>query len=280
VPAPGSWNLHPIDHDTVSTSRASDLDSPFVQVWCARLDTDRDTLERARRNLSPEELDRAAQFKVDGARNTYVISHAVVRAILRRMLSCSPQAIRFEPGANGKPFLASWDGSPRPPLHFNLSHSGVLAVCGVSWTQELGIDVEKHRPMPDLGSIAANYFSKAECHALLSVPEGLREPAFFNCWTRKEAYVKAVGGGLSMPLDRFQVSLTPGEPAAFLNIGNDPEETQKWFLSAFSPAPGYSAAVALRQPKCTLRVFPVRPARDFLLDHQGVIEQSMIDQAL
>ena len=106
--------------------------------------------------------------------------------------------------------------------------------------------------MPDVEQIAARFFSAGENAALRALPEGQRLEAFFNCWTRKEAYVKAVGNGLAQPLDQFQVTLTPGEPARLLKVEDPSEEVPHWFMMAFMPVPGYVAALVVESSDCRL----------------------------
>jgi 4'-phosphopantetheinyl transferase len=168
----------------------------------------------------------------------------VLRAILGRYLGSDPRRLRFHSNHYGKPSLAE----PAGWLRFNLSHSGGLALVAVTLDHELGVDVEQVRA--DLAglSIAEQFFSPAEVATLRALPEPDRLQAFFNCWTRKEAFVKARGEGLSFPLKRFDVSLAPGEPAALLATHDDPAEAGRWTLHALSPGPGYVAAVAVYGP--------------------------------
>ena len=149
-------------------------------------------------------------------------------------------------------------------MHFNLSHSGDLAAYAVTLASEVGIDVEQHRPMPDMAAIAQRFFSAKEYQSLLQVPEPERISAFFDCWVRKEAYVKARGGGLGMGLDNFHVSLAPDEPAALLSIDDPTEDPREWFLQAFTPEQGFSGALALRQKRCRVHLHKTMSATDVL----------------
>jgi 4'-phosphopantetheinyl transferase len=126
-----------------------------------------------------------------------------------------------------------------------LAHAQGLALYAVAIDREVGIDLERSRPIPDAEEIAERFFSNREKTALLSVPSGQRHEAFLNCWTRKEAYIKAVGDGLACPLDRFEVSLKPGEPARLLSVEGDPREALRWCLRELTPAPDYNAAIAV-----------------------------------
>ena len=242
--------------------RQSSLVRGDVRVWCARLSEDDQTVERAYLKLSAAERQRAAQFWVPSARAAFVVSRGVLRALLAGLCGMPPEDVEFGYGPNGKPFLI---GGARA-LHFNVSHSGDVAAYGVSVDGELGVDVEMHRPMPDMEPIARRFFSATEYEDLLRVPETERSAAFFDCWVRKEAYIKALGGGLSIPLDSFWVSLAPGQPAALLGVTDRSEEPREWLLEAFRPAPDYSGAVALRACGCSLRVHEIRPAIEMLCE--------------
>jgi len=231
-----------------------------VQVWCARIDADTDAVERANRQLSRNERDRASRFRLPSPRVTFVLSRAVLRTLLAHFCGCSPQEVEFAYGKQGKPYLAS----PIPAIRFNVSHSGNIAAFAFAANDELGVDVEQHRPMTDMEQIAHRFFSPGECQDLLRIPEGERVAAFFDGWVRKEAFIKALGQGLSIPLDSFRVSLTPGQPAALLTVDGEVEASAAWSITEFSPEEGYSGAVALRRQPCAVRVHNLRPALELL----------------
>ena len=184
--------------------------------------------------LSSDERDRAARFRFDRHRNHYIAARSALRQILAEYLGIAPQSIEFTVNEYGKPQL---DGP-----HFNVSHSAGLAVYAVSRTRQVGIDVERVDPQFAAGQIPEHFFSPVEVASLRALPEHLQLQAFFNCWTRKEAYVKARGLGLSLPLASFDVTLDPGEPARFLRGADG------WEIEAFSPAAGYAAAVVASLP--------------------------------
>ncbi|HEX3685862.1 MAG TPA: 4'-phosphopantetheinyl transferase superfamily protein [Bryobacteraceae bacterium] len=209
-----------------------------VHLWLYELTASARTLEYFRSQLSPDELDRADRFCFPHLQLSFVIAHGVLRSVLSKYLGKSPAAVEFSHNPQGKPRLRHADCR----LEFNLSHSGTLAACAVARDCEIGVDVEKIRAMPDLFDIARRFFSPEECVDLAGVPLDQQEPAFFNCWTRKEAYIKAIGGGLSIPLDSFQVSLLPNEPARLLS--NRENDAQRWNLQEFDPGAGYRGAVA------------------------------------
>jgi 4'-phosphopantetheinyl transferase len=130
-------------------------------------------------------------------------------------------------------------------LHFNLSHSGKIALYAFAYERKVGVDVEYVRGSLDNEELAAHYFSTYECSVLHSLPASLREEAFYTCWTRKEAYIKALGIGLSQPLDEFDVSLTPSEPAALLADRSDPEAPECWSLQTLAPEDRYVGALVV-----------------------------------
>jgi 4'-phosphopantetheinyl transferase len=192
--------------------------------------------------LTPEEIERARRFHFerDGAR--FIAARGILRAILGAYLRCQPSLIRFASNEYGKPNL---DGH-KNDLRFNLSHSHGVALFACSRACEVGIDIERLRDDFSSHDIAARFFSRAELCAFNSVPTRLRTRAFFNCWTRKEAYIKATGKGLSYPLDTFTVSVDPREPARLISIDNNTEEPAKWSIININAFKGFAAALAIR----------------------------------
>ncbi len=152
--------------------------------------------------------------------------------------------MRFAYTTYGKPLLADETGASG--LRFNLTHSHGLALLAVTRGREIGVDVERIRDNLEGEKLAERFFSPREVAALRSLPPELRREAFFHCWTRKEAYIKAVGKGLSLPLDQFDVTLHPGEPAALLATRHDSEEAQRWSMRSLAPGEGYVGALARR----------------------------------
>ncbi len=215
------------------------LERDAVHVWHAGLSLPPDQLERLRQALSADERERAARFVFAKDRDRFVAARGILRDILGNYLGQPGGALRFEYGPYGKPALA---GEPRG-LRFNVSHSGDLALVAVTRGQEIGIDVEAVRPERADEQLARRFFSPREVAALLALPEAERGAAFFACWTRKEAYIKARGDGLSIPLDAFDVSLAPGEACALLRASGD--DPARWALRALDTGPGYAAALAV-----------------------------------
>lgn len=211
-----------------------------AHLWRIDLAQPAGVLTQLRQHLSGDEMARAKRFHFDRDRRKFIAARGALRAILSRYLAQPPTALRFSYSAHGKPALADQPA----PLAFNLSHSGELALLAVSLGPTIGVDVEQVRSMPDAEQIAERFFSARENAVFQTIPAAQRDDAFFNCWTRKEAYIKALGEGLSHPLDSFDVSLRPGEPAALLAI-RGAATTADWSLHAFSPAPTYLAAVVM-----------------------------------
>ena len=207
-----------------------------VHVWRATLEMDPATLDRLRQTLAPEERTRAERFQFPKDRAHFVAARGALRDILSRYLHRDPASLQFSYGPSGKPALAC--GAAAQEVRFNLSHSRELALYGVTRGGEIGIDVEHIAPEDARERIAERFFSPREVASLRSLPAYLQPQAFFNCWTRKEAYVKARGDGLRIPLESFDVSLIPGTPAALLR-GVEPH----WSLRELLAAPGYAAAV-------------------------------------
>ncbi|MFZ0591276.1 MAG: 4'-phosphopantetheinyl transferase superfamily protein [Bryobacteraceae bacterium] len=214
----------------------SRLASGETRLWCVSLDVTPAALARLEAVLDPEEILRANRFRFAEHRQAFVIARGVLRGLLAQFSGTAAHEVRFSYGVRGKPEFQS-----HCRLRFNLSHSGKLALYAFALDRELGVDIEKHREMNDLIDVAKRFFAPAEVSNLLSLPLGERPAAFFRCWTRKESFVKAVGDGLYLPLDSFQVSLRADEPAAIVQVGGRQES--KWRLTDVTPVEGYSAAL-------------------------------------
>lgn len=239
---PTCWSLPP-----------SDLQLPpdEVHIWRAELNQPAAKVETFLPTISAEERERAERFHFPGGRECYIVGRGLLRRMLGRYLAIDPAAVALVYSSHGKPLLA--DGCGELPLRFNLAHSGRLVLYGFVLGHAIGVDIEKNRPDFAGQRIADRFFSPAEAYTLRTLPKEVREEAFLNCWTRKEAYIKARGEGLSFPLDAFDVSLKPGEPAALLRTHGDPEEAARWSLYAPETDPGYSAAVAVEGRAWTVR---------------------------
>jgi 4'-phosphopantetheinyl transferase len=193
-------------------------------------------------------------------RISFEVSHGVLRILLAQYLGCRPRELAFTLGPRGKPALCG-----NSQLRFNMAHSGGLAVCAFSLGFEIGVDIEEVKDIHDFDQIAERYFCREEASQLLSIAgEKQRGEAFYRCWTRKESYLKAIGDGLSVPLDRFQVTLLSGSPARFIHIGYDASAALTWALHHLEPVPGYVGALAYQASARTIELHSPQHAQDFL----------------
>lgn len=204
----------------IATLTLLDLDLPRAELdeYCCWLDAD--------------ECRRAAAFRRPVDRDRFVARRGLMRAQLGLELGIAPHSVRIDTDEHGKPFLRD-----DPGLAFNLSHSNGLALLATMRGGAIGCDIEWRNPELACSRVAERLFAPEEYEVLAALPPEQWIAGFYNCWTRKEAYVKALGVGLSYPLDAFTVSVTPGEPARFTS--NEPG----WTLTSFEPAPGYQAAL-------------------------------------
>jgi len=236
------------------------LEGNQVHVWTLRLEASEDRFAQCLSWLSSDETARAARFHFDEHRRAFVLGRACLRALLGALLEAPPGQVAFCYGPKGKPALADASSS----LRFNASNSGNLAAFAFTEGCELGIDVEQVRPVPEMERIAARFFAPGEASELLALPEVDRPQAFFNCWTRKEAYIKSVGDGLFVPLDSFRVTLRPGERAEMLELGGSAEAAKGWTLRDFVPAPGFAGAVTYCNHPRRLAVEPLLSVDELL----------------
>lgn len=204
-----------------------------VHIWRAWLNVDVQERARLSSYLSEDEVLRGERFVFPGDRDHFVVGRGRLRELLGMYLGCAPGNLKFTAGPFGKLSLTQ-----SAEVHFNLSHSYGLALYAFAMGRELGIDVEKIREEFASEAVAAHYFSAAEQEELQLLPAQLKTTAFFLCWTRKEAYVKAHGDGLQIPLDSFDVSLTPGKLETLRST-----DSERWSIRSFMPAPDYAAAV-------------------------------------
>lgn len=216
-----------------------------VHVW--RIDLSAQEERRMHALLSPEEQARAARFRVANARRQFVVTRATLRLLLAGYLGAQPARLTLSVNAYGKPML--------PPdttgVRFNVSHTGNCGLIAVAQGRSVGIDVERIRTNVIGARIAEHFFAPEEWTALRALQPEEQAQAFFHCWTRKEAFVKAVGRGLSIPLDAFVVSI--GEVAALLEVRSEPREAARWTLHGLIPAPGHVGALAVEGQGCHLR---------------------------
>jgi 4'-phosphopantetheinyl transferase len=225
IPAPGAITLAPDE----------------VHVWMARLDQPEETVASYRAVLSTDERARADRFHFEKDRTAYTVARAALKSLLGRYLGVAPTAIQFQYSSHGKPYL---EESVNPGgINFNISHSHKLALLAFAIGRQVGVDVERIRADFATLEIAERFFSRIEVAALLAQPTEQQADCFFNCWTRKEAYIKAIGEGLSCPLHRFDVTLGPDEPARLLATRADSQDASRWSMHNLDPGPGYKGAV-------------------------------------
>lgn len=222
-----------------------------VHVWRVRQDCGEASLRQLSSLLSEDELERAGRFYYRKDHDHFVAARGALREILGRYTGVAPRRLRFAYEQYGKPALDPETGGGL--LRFNLSHSHGLALCAVTLVRAVGIDIEFVREEFAGEEIAERFFSPREVAALRALAPGERATAFFDCWTRKEAYIKARGEGLSHPLHSFAVSFAPGEPAALLCTDDDPPEAARWSLVGLSPGGPYRAALAVEGAAPALR---------------------------
>jgi 4'-phosphopantetheinyl transferase len=205
-----------------------------VHVWRLSLDV---AVEPFRKLLQPDELDRANRFYFEKDRKRFAIARGFLRVLLGRYLQSDPKSLMFSYGDYGKPALNETS------LRFNMSHSGSVALYAVTEGREIGVDVEQVRADFTNDDVARRFFSPYEVECLQALPGEDRVEAFFRCWTRKEAYIKATGRGLSQPLDGFDVTLGPAKSAALLR--NDDGTHERWTMAGIDVGPGYAGALVV-----------------------------------
>jgi 4'-phosphopantetheinyl transferase len=221
-----------------------------LHIWRAWLDVERQERTRLCLYLSADELSRAERFVFPRDRDQFVVARGRLRELLGKYLNCAPNSVELKTGRYGKPALLDHGEQ----LRFNLSHSHGLALYGFGMGREVGIDTEKIRSGFADEGIAQRYFSETEQRELAEVPKALRDTAFFLCWTRKEAYLKAHGHGLQIALDSFDVSLKPGEPETLRSV-----DSSRWSLRSFTPAPEFVAAIIAEGDIQSLRFWSLGP---------------------
>ena len=221
------------------------LEAGHVHVWRICLEQGDDQLDWFRRVLEPEELYRAGRFRFERLQRHFVASRGFLRYVLGRYLAARPEALKFSYNSYGKPSFAG-----ERSLQFNMSHSHEIALVAVTRDAAVGVDVEHIRSDFASDEIATRFFSRLEVETLKLLPKEEQVAAFFRCWARKEAYIKAIGKGLSQPLDGFDVTLAPDEPAALLRAGE--EDTVSWSMSDIDVGSDYASALVVEGTSPTI----------------------------
>ena len=230
--------------------RIRNLSVDDVHLWRIQLDPAPPEFHELEETLSEGERLRASNFATAELGRRWTAARGALRTILSLYMCVQPRSLLFATDAYGKPRIIG----AGQPLFFNLSHTGRLAIVAIAAEEFIGVDAEMIRPDIEWEALARRVFTDAEVRSIASLPSECRIPAYFSCWTRKEAYLKALGVGLSAPLNNFQVSFRPDETARLVWVEDRPEEPQLWsFLDVGEP--NMAAAVAVRQQRSTLRRF-------------------------
>jgi 4'-phosphopantetheinyl transferase len=217
------------------------LNSTELQIWFVNLAVSDSELPAFADVLSADERERAARFRFEKDRRRFTVCRGTLRMLLQKYLGCAADTVQFEYASQGKPRVSS-----HQDFCFNVSHSGDAALMAFTRGCELGVDLEHVREIPELTAVASRFFAPEEYRELVALPLSEQKQAFFQCWTRKEAYIKATGEGLLAQLDQFQV--TVGEQCRFVHINHDIEEAARWTLQNLELKEGYVGAVAYRAP--------------------------------
>jgi 4'-phosphopantetheinyl transferase len=214
-----------------------------VHVWRIDLAQPAECVHRQERYLSGDEVIRSSGFRFARDRDHFICCRGAVRSILGLYLNLAPSSLEFRLGPKGKPML---DGAAKSSaLQFNVSHSHGLALLAIAWKRRVGIDLEKIQQLSGADRIVDRFFSPREASEYRRLAEGEKHEAFFRVWTRKEAFLKATGEGMTTSMDWFDVSLVPGDPPRLLSVVGRPEEAGRWSLLDLVPQPGYAASLAL-----------------------------------
>ncbi len=227
-----------------------------IHIWRVSTNDQTDkSVEYLRSILSNEEQEKADRFHFERDRKQYTIARGFLRIIIGRYLDINPTEFDFSYNKYGKPKLEGADIGDS--LHFNLSHSGNMVLYVFSLNRRVGIDVELIKSYKKTREIVERFFSEKEKEEFASLPEGQKDVAFYTCWARKEAYIKAVGKGMSLPLDEFTVSMIPRKPILLLHNHNEIDNGVKWTLLDIDRIENYASAVAAEGEGLKLRYWDV-----------------------
>jgi 4'-phosphopantetheinyl transferase len=226
----------------------SKFNNYHINLWYTFIDSHEKDVIKLSEYLNQEELRKANRIKSVKERNNCVITLAVLKILLGYYLDKNPCEIILSYTKYNKPYLKYSD------LKFNLSHSGNILLIGFALNFEIGVDVEKMEEFPEADDVAKNFFSSYEYKSFSSLQNNERIEGFYNCWTRKEAFIKAVGSGLSYSLKEFDVTLAPGADSKIVKIKNDKSEGENWSLFSLDLISNYKAAVAVRLKECRMKI--------------------------
>jgi 4'-phosphopantetheinyl transferase len=231
-----------------------------IHIWTVPLTACLADIDELRALLSPDEQERAGQFHFPHLEQRFAITHGILRILLAHYLGTPADTIGFTASENGKPAVTA----PQTRLQFNLSHSRQMVAFAFGLDYELGVDIEEIRLVPEMEGIAHQFFSQGEIEDLMSVPVTDRPAAFFHIWTRKEAYIKATGKGLRLPLASFRVSVLERNEARVLDVGGNPNAVHLWHMYPFEPASSHVGALAYRGAQKTIQIFPLSDSQKLL----------------
>lgn len=229
-----------------------DLSSEEIHLWCVHLDSAGPSPSLVEGHLSDDEGARAKRFHFERDRARFVRARAALRCILARYIRVTPEKIRFSYQANGKPELAETDN--HTGVNFNLSHSGEFAIIGVGRQRRIGVDVERYRTLEFL-DVASRYFSEPEYRELSALPVNELEKNFFACWTRKEAFLKALGEGIGVLLPQVSVTVAHFEAPKLMEFQGHPDARLRWSLEDIRVHQDYAAAMAFERGPVKLQHF-------------------------
>lgn len=242
---------NPSDESQSPGPRTLHLPPGEVHVWRISLLCGPAETARHLALLTPDEAARAEAYRFAKDRTAFIVRRSVLRILIGEYLGRSPFRLPFILTAYGQPLLPTDAGAA--DLRFSVSHSGGVALLALARACEIGVDIEAIRSVVDYCGVAKSFFSRREQEALQALPQEQQCAAFFACWSRKEAYIKARGRGLSIPLDQFDVSLAPGAPPQLLAT-RDPADAQPvWSLYALDPGPQFAAALAVAAPEIQIQ---------------------------
>lgn len=232
-------------------------DSDHVDIWRIPTQLDGPRLEPFESVLSARQRERAARLRVDEKRRQYIIAHGLTRRVLGRALSVSPEAVEFIRGPKGKPYLGG--AAAGHGIQFNMTHTSHLALIAVTRRGEVGIDIERIRRNLQWEKLARRYFSAQEHEAFRAQPPDARLRAFFVCWTRKEAVLKAIGTGIGGGLGSFDVSVDPDSPPRLLENRWNGRFHGDWSMAHLEPGEPYVATLVAEYGGIRLRCWDVDP---------------------
>jgi 4'-phosphopantetheinyl transferase len=223
-----------------------------VHVWAAPLEQPPSLVSRCAAVLSPDEVERASRFRFDKHRNRFIVGRAMLRSLLGEYLDCLPRQLEFVYGVHGKPALT---GEFPEALHYNVAHSDDILLVAVTRVGAVGVDVEQIRPVSEADELVERFFSPRENALFKKLSPDQKSIAFFNLWTRKEAWLKATGEGIAHSLNRVEVTFLPGEAPELLALPQNSGSKNDWILRELIPATGFTGALALPNLRFTISKF-------------------------